>query len=62
MKKNNDIVRFLESKDDKYRTWPRSVDETKDKGISQEMHAKLCGLLFQTNRRKKHETGALSPM
>ena len=25
------MVRFLESKDDKHRTWPRRVEESKDK-------------------------------
>ena len=27
----NDIVRFLESKSDKQRSWPRGVEESKDK-------------------------------
>ena len=59
---------FLESKDDKHRTWPRRVEESKDKEAKR-AYRKKCedfathdGLLFKTNRRMKHETGALSSM
>ena len=61
----NDMVRFLESKDDKHRTWPRRVKESKDKEAKRAYRKDFAtheGLLFKTNRRKKHETGALPSM
>ena len=62
------MVRFLESmrKGDKHQTWPRRVKIRSQKGhIARnacEDFATHDGLLFKTNRRKKHETGALSTM
>ncbi|KAL5497499.1 hypothetical protein EMCRGX_G013975 [Ephydatia muelleri] len=62
----NDIVRFLESKSDKQRSWPRGVEESKDKEAKRayrqkcESFATYDGLLFKLRRRKKPETGALA--
>ncbi|KAL5493375.1 hypothetical protein EMCRGX_G014551 [Ephydatia muelleri] len=62
----NDIVRFLESKGDKQRSWPRGVEESKDKEAKMayrqksESFATHDGLLFKLKRRKKPETGALA--
>ncbi|KAL5518237.1 hypothetical protein EMCRGX_G003935 [Ephydatia muelleri] len=62
----NDIVRFLESKSDKQRSWPRGVEESKDKEAKRayrqkcESFATYDGLLFKLKRRKKPETGALA--
>ena len=62
----NDIVRFLESKGDKQRSWPRGVEESKDKEGKRayrqkcESFATYDGLLFKLKRRKKPETGALA--
>ena len=64
----NDIVRFLESKGDKQRSWPRArgVEESKDKEAKR-AYRQICesfathdGLLFKLKRRKKPETGALA--
>ena len=62
----NDIVRFLESKSDKQRSWPRDVEESKDKEAKRayrqkfESFATYDGLLFKLKRRKKPETRALA--
>ena len=57
----NDMVRFLENKDDKHRTWPRRVEESKDirrqKGhIARNAKTLLIathdGLLFKTNEAR----------
>ena len=37
----NDMVRFLESNDDKHRTWPRRVKESKDKEAKRAYRKKL---------------------
>ena len=63
----NDIVRFLESKGDKQRSWPRGVEESKDKEAKRanrqkyESIATYDGLLFKLKRRKNPETRALVP-
>ena len=60
------VVRFLESKSDKQRSWPRGVEESKDKEAKRayrqtsESFATYDGLLFKLKRRKKPETGALA--
>ena len=60
----NDVVRFLESKGDKQISWPRGVEESKDKKAKRAYHQKCesfathDGLLFKLKRRKKPETGA----
>ena len=63
----NDILRFLESKSDKQRSWPRGVEESKDKEAKrayrqkcESFFATYDGLLFKLKRRKKPETGALA--
>ena len=54
----NDIVRFLESNGDKQRSWPRGVEESKDKEAKRayrqkcESFATYDGLLFKLKRRK----------
>ena len=60
----DNIVRFLESKDDKQRTWPQSVGKSKDKEAKRaylqrcESFSTQDGLLFIIKRRKK--CGALT--
>ena len=61
----NDIVRFLESKGDKQRSWPRGVEESKDKEAKRAYRQKCESIggiasLFKLKRRKKPETGALA--
>eukprot|EP00731_Ephydatia_muelleri_P015054 Em0008g774a len=61
----NDIVRFLESKGDKQRSWPRGVEESKDKEAKTAYRQKCesiggIAFLFKLKRRKKPETGALA--
>ena len=62
----NDIVRFLESKGDKQRYWPRGVEESKDKEAKRAYRQKCGsfathdGVLFKLKRRKKTKTGALT--
>ena len=59
-------MRFLESKSDKQRSWPRDVEESKDKEAKRayrqkfESFANYDRLLFKLKRRKKPETRALA--
>ena len=62
----NDMVRFLKSKDDSTELGlaegRRLYKDKEAKRAYREDFATHDGLLFKTNRRKKHETEALSSM
>ena len=62
IKKYNDIVGFLESKDSKQRIWPRNVVGSKDGKDAKRAYRQKCegvvnedGLLFKKKKRRNRK-------